>query len=64
MNITGLLVFVLSRRNRMIDLIGSTRDLNLRSNVDLTFQDHHSYVSTRFGERNRWYSNFVASFLS
>ena len=34
------------------DLLGSSRDLNLRSNVDLTFQEYHTCVSMHLDERN------------
>ena len=30
----------------------TSRDLDLRSNIDLTVQDHHVYVSARLDERN------------
>ena len=33
------------------DLLSSTCDLDLRSNIDLTLQGHHVYVSTPLAER-------------
>ena len=34
------------------DLVGSSRDLDLRSNIDLNFQVHHAYFFARLDERN------------
>ena len=34
------------------DVTGSSRDLDLRSYVELTFQGHHTYIPARLDERN------------
>ena len=49
-------VVSLSRHDTSTDmlhnLLGSPRDLDPRSNVDLTFKGHHTYVPTRLCKRN------------
>ena len=42
---------------------GSSRDLDLRSNVELTFQGHHAYIPARLDEGTRRLPNSVASYL-
>ena len=42
----------------------TSRDLDLMSNIDLTIQSYHVYVSTRFDERNTMVAENTASFLS
>ena len=48
---TGVVSLCLSRHEASTecnsDLLGSPRELDLKSNLDLTFQGHHTYVSTR-----------------